>query len=152
MKALGFAVGAMAMTAIMAAPQQARAGTRVGIEVLLGFGHHEGNDAYRAGYERGYREGSRRGLRDADHHRGFDFDRDKAYRCADAGYRGSYGPKGYYQSGFRRGYEAAYRQAYASRRGERDRYYGREDHGRHDRELDRRYDDRRDRDRDRDDR
>jgi hypothetical protein len=147
MKALGFAVGAVAMTAMMAAPQQAQAGTRVGIEVFLGFGHRQGDGAYRAGYERGYREGSEHGFRDADNRRDFDFDHDNAYRCADAGYRGYYGPKGYYQSGFRGGYESAYREAYASRFRERDRYYGR-DHGRHDRErLDRRYDDHRDRER-----
>jgi hypothetical protein len=148
MKALGLAVGAIAVTGMMAAPQQAQAGTRVGIEVFLGFGgHSHGNEAYRAGYERGYREGAGRGVRDADHRHQSGFDHDKAYRCADAGYKGHYGPKAYYKTGFRRGYEIAYRDAYARRCRERDRRYGRrrgydrgrwldDGYGRHDRGRD----------------
>jgi len=151
MKMLGLAASAMMATAIAAVPREAQAGTRFGVDVVVGYhdgGGYEGNGAYHAGYERGYREGLEHGDRDADHHRGFDFDHDKGYRCADAGYHGYFGPKDYYQAGFRRAYEIGYRKAYASRC-DRDRYYGRrdDDHRDHDRWLDRGYEHR-----DRDDR
>jgi hypothetical protein len=150
MRMLGLAASAMLVTAITAAPREAQAGTRFGLEIFVG--HHggyeygEGHSAYRAGYERGYREGAEHGDRDADHHRGFDFDHDNGYRCADAGYHGYYGPKAYYQAGFRRAYEIGYRRAYASRN-ERERHYGRRDDDHRDRDqwLDRGYE-RRDRD------
>ena len=134
MKWLGLAAGTMAVTAVAAAPE-AQAGTRFGVEIFVGHGYGNSHgygygrghrdQAYRAGYDRGYREGAEHGARDADHRQGFDFDHDKGYRCADAGYRGHYGPKAYYQTGFRAAYEIGYRRAYASRCNDRGREYGR---------------------------
>lgn len=134
MRLLGFAAGAMAVAAFAAAPREAQAGTRFGVEIVVGHGYGHGSEAYRVGYDRGYRDGFERGARDADHHRGFDFDHDKRYRCADAGYHGHYGPKSVYQSGYRRGYELAYREAYGRRFGDRDGHHGRryDDHRDHD--------------------
>jgi hypothetical protein len=156
MRVHGLAAGAMAVAALWAAPREAQAGTRFGVEILVsqgyGFGYGHGNEAYRAGYDRGSRDGFEYGARDGDHRRDFDFDHDKRYRCADAGYRGNFGPKAYYQTGYRRGYELAYRQAYASRWRDRDGHYGRRwdgDHRDSDRWLDRGYEHR---DRDRGDR
>lgn len=150
MKWLGLAAGTMAVTAVAAAPE-AQAGTRFGVEILVGHsygngynyghGHGYGHDdrAYRAGYDRGYREGAEHGARDAEHRQGFDFDHDKGYRCADEGYRGYYGPKASYQAGFRAAYEMGYRRAYASRNNYRGREYGRRwdnDRDRDDRDWD----------------
>ena len=155
MRWLGFTAGAMALAAFGAAPREAQAGTRLGVEIAFGRGYTHGSDdyAYRAGYERGYRDGFGRGASDADQRRDTDFDRDKHYRCADAGYGDDYGPKSVYQTGYRRGYELAYREGYTSHRRDQDEYYHRRWNDRRDgdRPLDRRYDRERD-DHDRDDR
>ena len=144
MRVQGLVAGAIAVAALSAAPPEAQAGTRFGAEVFVGqdYGYGHGNEAYRAGYDRGSRDGFEHGARDGDHRRAFDFDHDKRYRCADAGYRGYFGPKAYYQTGYRRGYELAYRRAYASRWRDRDGDYGRrwdDDHRDGDRWLDRGY-------------
>ncbi len=57
------------------------------------------------------------------------FWRDGDYRKGTSGYKGWMGPRWEYANGYRRGFEAAYRRAYASaRRGYRG-YYGDERYG-----------------------
>jgi hypothetical protein len=79
--------------------------------------------AFDQGFERGFRSGTKQGHKDASRRRGFKPGRHGDYRNADQGYRSSYGPRGQYESGFRRGFEQGYRAAF-------DQYYGR---GRYDR-------------------
>jgi hypothetical protein len=121
MKGIGMATGLLAMAGLLAVPEPAQAGLRIGAGVQLdhGTGYDHARDALRAGYERGYDEGYREGAKDGRHDRRYSFWDDKRYRRADAGYHGWMGSKHRYQDAYRRGYEEGYRRAYA--RNDRDR-------------------------------
>lgn len=131
MKGIGMATGLLAAAGLVAVPEPALAGVRIGVGVQLdhGTGYGYARDAFRRGYDRGRDEGYREGARDGHRDRNFDFWRDKRYRKADAGYHGWMGPKWEYQSGYRRGYEDGYRRAYA--RHDRDRDGGWRGRGRY---------------------
>jgi hypothetical protein len=99
-----------------------------------------GAPAYRYGYDRGWREGSEEGHEDWRKHHEPRYWREGDYRDGDKGYKHWMGPKGEYVAGFRQGYEAGYRRAYAAfapryddryRYGDRDddRYRGDDRHG-----------------------
>jgi hypothetical protein len=98
-------------------------------------------DIGRRAYENGYRQGLREGRDDAQHRRGFSLERHGEYRDAEGGYRRGDGNRDPYRVGFRRGFEAGYRDAFNR--------FARDDG----RDRDRRDSDERDRDRrDRDER
>jgi hypothetical protein len=150
MKALGWAVGALALAGL-AAPAEA-------IDWRDIFGRDDryyGRDPGRIAYDEGYRDGINKGERDGRKGDRYSLRRHGDYRDADDGYRRQFGPKHYYQRTYRRGFEAGYRRAYASyarrygygygrdgygygRDGDygryRDRDYGRYDRGRYDRD------------------
>jgi hypothetical protein len=98
-----------------------------------GPGSRPGGPAYRYGYDRGWREGSDEGRNDGRKHHDPRYWREGEYRDGDNGYKHWMGPKGDYVAGFRQGYEAGYRRAYAAFRPG----YGRDSDDRH------RYDDQR---------
>lgn len=143
MKALGWAVGALALAGL-AAPAEA-------IDWRDIFGRNDryySRDPGRIAYDEGYRDGINKGERDGRKGERYSLRRHKDYRNADDGYRRQFGPKHYYQRVYRRGFEAGYRRMYASyarRYGYgygRDRDYGRygdRDYGRY-RDRDYRYD------------
>jgi hypothetical protein len=62
-------------------------------------------------YDNGFVEGRAHGIDDARDRRPFDYDRHRAYRNADAGYRG-YGDRGAYRSLYREGFAAGYAEGY----------------------------------------
>jgi hypothetical protein len=148
MKELAMA-GVLAVAAIVALPAETRADWRVGGVVVVGRDDWRGRSdahAFRYGYERGWREGSQEGHNDGRRNRDPRFWRESDFRDGDEGYRRWMGSKSDYVSGFRRGYEAAYRKAYASAR---PHWRDRDRRGREPRYGER---DWRDDDRDRDDR
>jgi hypothetical protein len=79
-----------------------------------GPGGRQGGPAYRYGYDRGWREGSDEGRNDGRKHRDPRYWREGEYRDGDKGYKGWMGPKWDYVAGFRQGYQAGYRRAYAA--------------------------------------
>ncbi len=97
-----------------------------------GYGYRGSGPAYRYGYDRGWREGSEEGRNDGRKHHDPRYWRDDEYRDGDKGYKHWMGPKGEYVAGFRQGYEAGYRRAYASFRPG----YGRDDDDRYRRDDD----------------
>ena len=68
-------------------------------------------------YNLGYREGERQGEQDARRGRGFDLERDPAYRDGDRGYKGRFGDRGAYRDRFRAGFANGYRASYERIRG-----------------------------------
>ena len=62
-------------------------------------------------YDNGFVEGRAHGVDDARARRSFDYDRHRAFRNADAGYRG-YGDRGAYRALFREGFAAGYNEGY----------------------------------------
>jgi hypothetical protein len=80
---------------------------------------YPGESACRMGYSRGYQDGLGRGADEGRDHEGYDYRHEKAYRCADAGYRDWYGSRYEYSSGYRSGFEIGYRQAYSRYAGAR---------------------------------
>ena len=140
--------GVMAVTAL-AVPLPAEAGT-VHVGIRFGGPDYYRYDAQRRGFERGREDGWREGYNDARRGQRFDYDDERCFRRADAGWHPELGPRYVYAHGYRRGFEEAYRRGYeaGARQG-----WCRRDH-RHDRSCggwDGR-DDRRDDDGDRDDR
>jgi hypothetical protein len=129
-----FLVVAVMASGLALAPGDARAETRVGLSIQLGGGHRPGYghgyapDTFRLGYSRGYQDGYNEGLDDGRDDDRFEFWREGRYRDGDSGYKGHFGPKHLYVQGYRRGYESAYRRAYAlGRHGEG--HYGRHPYG-----------------------
>jgi hypothetical protein len=121
MRATWMAAGVLALAATAVAPTAAQAEVRVGIGINVGndHGYRRGRETFQIGYDRGLEDGMHRGRREA-RRSDFDFRDDRDYRRGDAGYRGHYGPKHEYVSGYRRGYEQGYRRAFASTRHGRD--------------------------------
>jgi hypothetical protein len=127
MKAIGWAVGALALAGL-AAPAEA-------VDWRDLFGRNDGyyrRDVGRIAYDEGFRDGAKDGSKDGRRGERFSMRRHGDYRDADDGYRRQYGPRHLYQRAYRRGYEAGYRRGYASRahgrygdRYGRDRGYGR---------------------------
>ena len=115
MKGIGLATGLLAAAGLLAVPEPARAGVRIGVGVQFdrGTGYGYARGAFRAGYERGYDDGQNQGAKDGHRDRRHSFWDDKRYRKADAGYYSWMGPKSSYQDAYRRGYEDGYRRAYA---------------------------------------
>src|SRR5438552_1775409 len=82
---------------------------------------HDNDDYY--GYQQvsqvainnGYQLGYGHGSNDRAYGKSYDL-RDKTYRDADSGYRGSYGSKDRYKQQFRQGYELGYRDGYSGNR------------------------------------
>ena len=70
-------------------------------------------DVARRAYENGYRQGLEEGRDDARHRRSFSLERHGEYRAAERGYRRDYGDRDPYRVGFRRGFEAGYRDAFS---------------------------------------
>jgi hypothetical protein len=62
-------------------------------------------------YDNGFVDGRAHGIDDARARRSFDYDRHRAFRNADAGYRG-YGDRNAYRSLFREGFAAGYTEGY----------------------------------------
>jgi hypothetical protein len=146
MKALGWAVGALALAGL-AAPAEA-------IDWRDIFGRDDryyGRDPGRIAYDEGYRDGINKGERDGRKGDRYSLRRHGDYRDADDGYRRQFGPKHYYQRTYRRAFEAGYRRAYASYARRYGYGYGRDrDYGRYGNRDYGRYGDRDDRyDRDR---
>lgn len=107
----------------VAAPEPARADTRVGIGITVGSAPRDYRGAYSFGFDRGLRDGAEEGRGDRRHRRDVDFWREGDYRKGLAGYRGWMGPRWEYADGYRRGYEKGYRRSHAAaRRGDRDDY------------------------------
>jgi len=133
MKRLGVA-GLLVAGAALALPAASRADWRVSVGVGFdhgyGRGDRDGGPAFRYGYDRGWREGSDEGRNDGRKHRDPRYWREGEYRDGDKGYKGWMGPKWVYAAGFRQGYEAGYRRAYAAFRP--DRRDGRGYEGRYD--------------------
>lgn len=153
MKALGWAVGALALAGL-AAPADA-----LDLHVILGgSGRYYGRDPGRIAYDEGFRDGVGKGERDGRKGDRFNPWHHGDYRDADDGYHREFGPKYTYQRAYRRGFEAGYRRSFANygyrygygRDGYRDRgeygrdgSYGRDGDYDDDRYRDRgRYDDR----------
>ncbi len=131
--------GVMAVTAL-AVPLPAEAGT-VHVGIRIGGPDYYRYEGQRIGYERGREDGWREGYNDARRHERFDYDDERRWRRADAGWRPELGPRYVYAHGYRRGFEEAYRRGYQAGAS---RAYCRRDH-RHDRDCggyDRRDDDR----------
>jgi hypothetical protein len=142
MKRLALA-GVLVVAGIAALPTNARADLRVsGGVVIMGRddrgyrGDWRGvGPAFRYGYDRGWREGSDEGNRDGRRNRDPRYWREGEFRDGDRGYKNWMGPRFEYARGFREGYEAGYRRAYAASRpawrdrdrSGRDRYDGRYD-------------------------
>jgi hypothetical protein len=95
---------------------QASADRRVALGVSQDLGARGTGPAFRHGYDRGWREGSEEGHNDGRHRRDPRFWREGEFRDGDRGYKGWMGPRWEYASGFRRGYEAGYRRAFAAAR------------------------------------
>jgi hypothetical protein len=110
--------GVLVLAGLVGAPAVARADTHVGIGIVFSgdHGYRDSRSAFQYGLERGRSEGAERGYRDGRRCNDASFWRDSAYRDADRGYRGWMGPRWDYEAGYRRGFEGAYRQAYASAR------------------------------------
>jgi hypothetical protein len=134
MKALGWAVGALALAGL-AVPAEA-----VDWRDIFGGGddRYYSRDPGRIAYDEGYRDGINKGERDGRKGERYSLRRHGDYRDADDGYRRQFGPRQHYQRVYRRGFEAGYRRAFASyarRYGYgRDRDYGRygdRDYGRY---------------------
>src|SRR4249919_2771362 len=89
----------------VAAPEPARADTRVGIGITVGSTPRGYRGAYSLGFDRGLRDGAEEGRSDGWHRRNFEFWREGDYRRGLAGYKGWMGPKWEYANGYRRGYE-----------------------------------------------
>ncbi len=132
MKGLAMA-GILAAAAVVALPQQARAGLRVRVTVgngwhsagpVLGYASDRdwrGGPAFRYGYDRGWREGSEEGHKDGRRRRDPRYWREGDFRDGDSGYKHWMGPRPEYVRGYRDGYAAGYRRAYtAARPGWRD--------------------------------
>jgi hypothetical protein len=143
--------GLLVLGVFTAMPAVAKADPGLDVSIVLGGGDYgrggrdsRGGCGY--GLERGRSEGAERGYRDARRGDRFEVRRDSWYRDGDRGYKGWMGPRGQYAAGYRQGFEAAYRRAFASARDDRhgrDRGYDR-DRERDDRGYDRERDDRRD--------
>lgn len=128
--------GVLVLAGLLTAPAVARADTHVGIGIVVGGGHRDSRGAFQAGFDRGRAEGAERGYRDGRRGRVANFWHDSAYRDADRGYRGWMGPRWDYEAGYRRGFEAGYRQACASaRQGWRDGRWDRDDRYRGDERI-----------------
>ena len=129
MKGIGMATGLLAAAGLLAVPEPAQAGVRIGVGVQVdhGTGYGRAPDAFRAGYDRGYDDGYKEGAKEGRHDDRYSFWDEKRYRKADAGYKGWMGPKYRYQNAYRRGFEEGYRRAYA--RYDRDRDGGRRGRG-----------------------
>ncbi len=115
--------GMLAAGAALALPAASQADWRVSVGVKADYGYgpgyreggqREGGPAYRYGYDRGWREGSEEGRNDCRKHRDPRYWREDEYRDGDKGYKHWMGPKWDYVAGFRQGYEAGYRRAYAA--------------------------------------
>ena len=109
-------VGMLVMGTAAATPAPASADWRTAIGASHDRGARGAGPAFRYGYDRGWREGE--------------------YRHGDRGYKGWMGPRWDYTTGFRRGYEAGYRRAFAAARPgwrERDRDLDRYPHDDRDR-------------------
>jgi flagellar biosynthesis/type III secretory pathway protein FliH len=122
MKGIGMATGLLAAAGLLAVPEPAAAGVRIGVAVALDHGTDYGyaSGAFRAGFDRGYEDGYKAGVKDGRHDRRYSFWDEKRYRRADAGYKGWMGPKWRYQEAYRRGFEEGYRRAYARNDWDRD--------------------------------
>jgi len=123
MKALGWAVGALALAGL-AAPADA-----LDVRGIFGGGSRYYRDPGRIAYDEGFRDGVDKGERDGRKGDRFDPWRHGDYRDADDGYHREFGPKYSYQRTYRRGFEAGYRRAFANYSYRRDGYrgqYGRE--------------------------
>jgi hypothetical protein len=124
-------VGLLVMGAAAAMPGPASADWGVRIGVGQDRGARGAGPAFRYGYDRGWREGSEEGHSDGKHRRDPRFWREGEFRDGGRGYKGWMGPRWEYGSGFRQGYEAGYRRAFAAARPgwhDRDRY---DDRGRY---------------------
>jgi hypothetical protein len=86
----------------------------LGSDYGQGPGHRQSGPAFRYGYDRGWREGSDEGRNDGRKQRDPRYWREGEYRDGDKGYKHWMGPKWDYVAGFRQGYEAGYRRAYAA--------------------------------------
>lgn len=102
--------GVMAVTAL-AVPLPAEAGT-VHVGIRFGGPDYYRYDAQRLGFERGREDGWREGYNDARRGQRFDFDDERCWRRADAGWHPEMGPRYVYAHGYRRGFEEAYRRGY----------------------------------------
>ncbi len=102
--------GVMAVTAL-AVPLPAEAGT-VHVGIRFGGPDYYRYDAQRLGFERGSEDGWREGYNDARRHERFDYDDERCFRHADAGWHPEMGPRNVYAHGYRRGFEEAYRRGY----------------------------------------
>jgi hypothetical protein len=126
MKRLGI-VGLLVIGALATTAATASADWRVAFGVSQDRGARGTGPAFRHGYDRGWREGSEEGNHDGRGRRDPRFWREGEYRDGDRGYRGWMGPRWEYASGFRQGYEAGYRRAFAAARpGWHDRGYDRD--------------------------
>jgi len=108
--------GLLVAGAALALPAGSKAadwGVSVRVAQDYGYGR-QGGPAFRYGYDRGWREGSEEGRNDGRKHHDPRYWRDGEYRDGDKGYKHWMGPKGDYVAGFRQGYEAGYRRAYAA--------------------------------------
>ena len=104
--------GVMAVTAL-AVPLPAEAGT-VHVGIRFGGPDYYRYDAQRLGFERGREDGWREGYNDARRGQRFDFDDERCWRRADAGWHPEMGPRYVYAHGYRRGFEEAYRRGYGA--------------------------------------
>jgi hypothetical protein len=131
MKVFGLAASVLTGAMLLAVPGESQAATRLGIGIFIGHdsrydrGYGYSRDTFRVGYSRGYEDGADRGRHDGRNNDRFDFWREGKYRCGDAGYRRSYGPKERYVAGYRDGYEQGYRRAYAASQRHDRGHYGR---------------------------
>jgi hypothetical protein len=125
MKAVGWAVGALALAGL-AAPAEA-----LDWRDIYGGGDRYYRDPGRIAYDEGYRDGVNKGDKDGRKRDRFNPWRHGDFRDADDGYHREFGPKYSYQRVYRRGFEDGYRRAYGRygygyRDGyDRDRGYGR---------------------------
>lgn len=125
------AVLALAGTLAVAQPAAAQYGPQPGYRpsaprttphqpAPYGYGYGYNDPAY----ERGVADGYDAGFDDARDRDRYDPRRQRRYRSGDNGYRGWYGPKGYYRNNYRQGFLAGYERGYrdAARRTGRDGY------------------------------
>ena len=121
MKAMSVVLGVLTAATAVAIPTESQSGVHVDVGIVLGAprygpGYVRGYDASRYGYDRGFRAGLEYGSVAVG--RGLAFDV-SCNRDVYFGYDGWMGPRYEYGSGFRRGYEAGYRQSFGTVRIER---------------------------------
>jgi hypothetical protein len=122
MRTTWIAVSALAIAGIVGLPPSSQADVRFGVGVVVGGGPRS-RGAFGFGLDRGFEDGYRYGNRDARAHRRFDPWRHGRYRSGTHGYRGRYGARWDYVSGYRSGFERGYRDAYDALWGRRGRGY-----------------------------